>query len=129
MIELEDNVGDIVGKAQRGLGISDSELANRAGVNADAVRKARDGQADEATLRAIATVLDLGANALVDLAQGRWKPGKLENFDGLTQFNTSYGGARAYAYLLLAPAAEHTGAFGIGADSAGMLKLAANGNT
>ena len=59
MIELEDNVGDIIGKAQRGLGISDSEMAKKAGVNADAVRKARDGEADEATLRAIAPVLDL----------------------------------------------------------------------
>jgi len=29
MIPLEDNVGDIIGKAQRGLGISDSELAER----------------------------------------------------------------------------------------------------
>ena len=53
MIELEDNVGDIVGKAQRGLEISDSELATKAGVSADTVRKARDGQGDEGTLRAL----------------------------------------------------------------------------
>src|SRR6202171_4028857 len=108
MIELEDNAGDIVGKAQRGLGISDSELAKRAGVNADAVRKARDGQADEATLRAIAPVLDLDASALVDLAQGKWKPDKLENFDGLAQFNTSYGGGLVNAYLVWVPATKQT---------------------
>ena len=30
MIPLEDNAGDIIGKAQRGLGISDSELAEKA---------------------------------------------------------------------------------------------------
>ena len=83
MIELEDNVGDIVGKAQRGLEISDSELATKAGVSADAVRKARDGQGDEATLRALAPVLDLDPNALVDLAQEKWKPDGLENFEGL----------------------------------------------
>src|SRR5438067_155453 len=92
MIELEDNAGDIVGKAQRGLGISDSELGKKSGMSADAVRKARDGQADEATLRAIAPVLDLDPNALVDLAQGQWKPEKLDDFEGLAQFNTSYGG-------------------------------------
>src|SRR5205823_12496505 len=106
MIELEDNVGDIVGKAQRGLGISDSELANKAGVNADAIRKARDGQADEATLRAIAPVLDLDPHALVDLAQGKWKPDKLENFDGLSQLNTSYDGTLVNAYLVWDPAAK-----------------------
>src|SRR5260370_2854833 len=107
MIELEDNAGDIVGKAQRGLGISDSELGKKSGMSADAVRKARDGQADEATLRAIAPVLDLDPNALVDLAQGQWKPEKVEDFEGLAQFNTSYGGVVVDAHLLLGPATEH----------------------
>ena len=124
MIELEDNVGDIVGKAQRGLGISDSELAKKSGVNADAVRNARDGQADEATLRAVAPVLNLDANALVDLAQGKWKPDALENFEGLAQFNTNYSGMLVNAYLVWDPATKHAAAFDTGADSAVMLKLA-----
>ena len=127
-IELEDNVGDIVGKAQRGLSISDSELANKAGVDADAVRKARDGEADEATLRAIAPVLDLDPNALIDLAQGKWKPDKLEKFDGVAQFNTSYGGMLVNAYLVWDPATKHAAAFDTGADSASMLKLATKEN-
>ncbi|HUE62292.1 MAG TPA: MBL fold metallo-hydrolase [Chthoniobacterales bacterium] len=125
---MEDNIGDIVGKAQRGLGISDSELANKAGVNAAAVRKARDGQANEATLRAIAPILDLDPNALVDLAQGKWKPDKLENFDGLAQSNTSYGGMLVNAYLVWDPAAKQAAAFDTGADCAGMLKLATKEN-
>jgi len=33
MIPLEDNVGDIIGKAQRGLGISDSQLAEKSARN------------------------------------------------------------------------------------------------
>src|SRR5260370_26314988 len=111
MIELEDNAGDIVGKAQRGLGISDSELGKKSGMSAVAVRKARDGQADEATLRAIAPVLDLDPNALVDLAQGQWKPEKVEDFEGLAQFNTSYGGIVWKAYLVLDPATNNTHAF------------------
>ena len=32
MIPLEDNFTDIIGKAQRGLGISDSQLAEKSGV-------------------------------------------------------------------------------------------------
>src|SRR5256885_1153671 len=128
MIELEDNVGDIIGKAQRGLGISDSEMAKKAGVNADAVRKARDGEADEATLRAIAPVLDLDPNALVDLALRKWKPDKVETFDGLAQFSTSYDGMLVNAYLVWDPVAKHAAAFDTGADSAGMLKLATKEN-
>ena len=33
-IPLEDNVSDVIGKAQRGLGISDSQLAERSGITA-----------------------------------------------------------------------------------------------
>jgi hydroxyacylglutathione hydrolase len=128
MIELEDNVGDIVGKAQRGLGISDSELAKKSGVNADAVHNARDGQADEPTLRAIAPTLNLDANALVDLAQGKWKPDALENFEGLAQFNTSYSGMLVNAYLVWDPATKDAAALDTGADSAVMLKLATKEN-
>jgi len=124
MIELEDNVGDIIGKAQRGLGVSDSELGNNAGVNAEAVRKARDGEADEATLRAIAPALELDPNALIDLAQGKWKPDELENFAGLAQFNTSYDGILVNAYLVWDPQSKHAVAFDTGADSTGMVKLA-----
>src|SRR6202035_1857116 len=94
------------------------------GMNADAVRKARDGEADEATLRAIAPVLELDPNALIDLAQGKWKPKKLENFDGLAQFNTSYSGMLVNAYLVWDPETKHAVAFDTGADSTGMLKLA-----
>ena len=42
-IPLEDNVSDILGKAQRGLGISDNQLAERSGVSVEKIRKLRDG--------------------------------------------------------------------------------------
>lgn len=128
MIELEDNFSDVVGKAQRGLGISDSELEEKSGANADAVRKVRDGQFDEATLRAIAPALNLDPNALVDLAQGKWKPDPLENFEGLAQFSTSYSGMLVNAYLVWDAGSKHAAAFDTGADSASMLKRATKEN-
>src|SRR5437899_4562118 len=128
MIELEDNVGDIVGKAQRGLGISDSELAKKSDLSADAVNKIRDGKFDETIIRAVAPVLELDANALVELAQSKWKPNKFENFDGLGQFNTSYGGMLVNAYLVWDLGTKHAAAFDTGADCAGMLKLATKEN-
>jgi hydroxyacylglutathione hydrolase len=63
MIPLEDNAGDIIGKAQRGLGISDSELAEKAGVSAQTIRKLRDGDFDESALLSVAPVLGLDGNA------------------------------------------------------------------
>src|SRR5438128_8720504 len=128
MIDLEDNVGDIVGKAQRGLAIADSELAKKAGVSADQLRKVRDGKFDEATLRALASVLNLEANALVDLGAGKWKPKKVENFDGLAQFSSSYGGMLVNSYLVWDPETKHAVALDTGADCAAMLKTATKEN-
>jgi hydroxyacylglutathione hydrolase len=128
MIDLEDNAGDIIGKAQRGLRIADSELAKKAGVSADQLREIRDGKSDEAALRAVAPALNLDANTLVDLGAGKWKPEKLENFDGLTQFNTSYGGMLVNSYLVWDPETKHAVAFDTGTDCADMLKMASKEN-
>src|ERR1700756_4749276 len=128
MIELEDNVGDIVGKAQRGLGISDSELVKKSNATVGAIRKVRDGDFDEATLRAVARVLNLDAAALADLAQGKWKPNGFKDFDGLAQFSTSYSGMLVNAYLVWDRGSKHAVAFDTGAESDGMLKLATKEN-
>ena len=45
-IPLEDNVADIVGKAQRGLAVSDSQVAERSGISAEKMRKLRGGEFD-----------------------------------------------------------------------------------
>ena len=74
MIPLEDNVGDIIGKAQRGLGLSDSELAKKAGVDLQTIRKLREGDVDEQALLRIAPVLDLAGEQLCELAKGEWRP-------------------------------------------------------
>ncbi len=128
MIELEDNVGDIIGKAQRGLGISDRELVSKSGAAADAIQKVRDGKFEESTLRGIASVLDLDSNALVDLGRGKWKPEKLENLEGLAQFSTSYGGMLVNAYLVWDLETKYAAAFDTGADCASLLKLATKEN-
>jgi hydroxyacylglutathione hydrolase len=126
MIPLEDNVGDIIGKAQRGLGISDSQLAEKSGIGADQLRKIRDGKFDEASLRAIAPALNLDAVALINLAADKWKPDKLENFDGLAQFNTRYHDMTVNAYLVWDPASRAAAAFDTGADCSEMVRFASH---
>src|SRR5436309_9910638 len=122
MIPLEDNAADVIGKAQRGLGISDSELAEKAGVTAQTIRKLREGDFEESALLNVAPVLGLDGRALCELAKGEWNPKKIESFDGLAQFNTDYDGMAVNAYLVWDPANRVAAAFDTGADSREMVR-------
>jgi glyoxylase-like metal-dependent hydrolase (beta-lactamase superfamily II) len=124
MIPLEDNVGDIIGKAQRGLGISDSELSEKARVSSSTIRNLREGNFDELALSRVAPVLGLSERALRELAKGEWHPEKIEGCDGLAQFNTDYQGMAVNAYLAWDPASRAAAAFDTGADSNEMVRFA-----
>lgn len=124
MIPLEDNAGDIVGKAQRGLGISDSALAEKANVSAETIRKLRNGDFEESALLSVAPVLGLDGRALGEMAKGAWHPKKIESLDGLAQFTTDYNGMAVNAYLVWDPAKHVAAAFDTGADSREMVRFA-----
>src|SRR5262249_16775878 len=128
MIPLEDNSADIIGKAQRGLGVSDSELAKKAGVSAQMIRKLRDGDFDASALLSVAPVLGLDGRALGEIAQGEWHPKKIDSVDGLAQFTTDYNGMAVNAYLVWDPATRVAAAFDTGADSKEMLRFATHHN-
>ncbi|MGI8435791.1 MAG: MBL fold metallo-hydrolase [Chthoniobacterales bacterium] len=120
-IPLEDNVGDILGKAQRGLGISDSQLAERAGVEPERVRQLRDGEFDRATIDKVAPVLGLDALSLNKLAENKWQPEKIGKLDGLALFNTAYHDMTVNAYLVWDPASREAVVFDTGADCSEIL--------
>jgi len=124
MIPLEDNVADIIGKAQRGLRISDSELAEKARVDPEKIHKLRNGDFDELALLRVASVLGLAARPLCELARGEWHPKKIDDRDGLAQFNTHYHGMAVNAYLVWDPASRAAAAFDIGADCSEMVRSA-----
>ncbi len=120
-IPLEDNVGDIIGKAQRGLGISDSQLAEKSGAKSEQIRAAREGRIDNDSIRRIAPVLRLDAQALLDLAQESWRPEEIA-VGGLAQFTTPYHDITVNAYLVWDPESREAVAFDTGADCGDMLK-------
>ena len=124
MIPLEDNVADIIGKAQRGLRISDSELAEKARVDPEKIHKLRNGDFDELALLRVASVLGLAARPLCELARGEWHPKKIDDRDGLAQFNTHYHGMAVNAYLVWDPASRAAAAFDTGADCSEMVRSA-----
>src|SRR5205085_3131286 len=115
-IPLEDTFSDVIGKAQRGLRLSDTELAEKARVSSQKIRQLRDGQFDELALVRVAPVLGLAARQLCDLAQGQWQPKKNEKPDGLEQFTTNYHDMAVNAYLGWDPSSNDAVAFDTGAD-------------
>lgn len=121
-IPLEDNASDIIGKAQRGLGLSDSQLAEKSGVSAEKIRKLREGDFDDDAIERVAPILKLDAGALLKLASGNWDPEAIGEVEGLAQFNTTYGDMTVNAYLAWDPATREAVAFDTGADCGGMLQ-------
>jgi hydroxyacylglutathione hydrolase len=124
MVSLEDNVGDIIGKAQRGLRISDTELAEKARVSSQKIRQLREGDFDELTLLRVAPVLDLAGRALCELAKGEWRPEKIDEREYLAQFNTRYHDMAVNSYLVWDPASRVAAAFDTGADCGEMVRFA-----
>lgn len=120
MIPLEDNIGDIIGKAQHGLRITDTELAEKARINSANIHKLREGDFDELTVWRIAPVLGLAARALCDLAAGSWHPEHIE-LEGLVQFTTHYHGMGVNAYLVWDPKSREAVVFDTGADCGDIL--------
>jgi hydroxyacylglutathione hydrolase len=121
-ISLEDNFTDIIGKAQRGLALSDSAVASRAGLPTEAVQRLRGGHFDAVAAQAVAPVLGLDARALVEIGQNAYAPAEIGAFDGLAQFNTAFDDMRVNAYLAWDPATKEAAAFDTGGDCSGMIE-------
>ena len=122
MIPLEDNFSDVIGKAQRGLRLSDTELAEKARVSSQKIRQLREGSFDELAVARVAPALGLAARQLCDLAQGRWQPKKTGAVEGLEQFATNYHDMGVNSYLVWDPQSKQAVAFDTGADCRDMLK-------
>jgi glyoxylase-like metal-dependent hydrolase (beta-lactamase superfamily II) len=121
-IPLEDSFADIVGKAQRGLKLSDDALAAAAGVAAAALAAAKNGTFDPATLSSLAPVLGLNAEALVALGAGAYKPADVA-VRGLECFNTPFEDMTVNSYLVRDEATKEAAAFDTGADASPMLEF------
>ncbi|MDB6023613.1 MAG: glyoxylase-like metal-dependent hydrolase [Pedosphaera sp.] len=122
MIPLEDNFNDIIGKAQRGLKLTDEQLAQRAGVKAADIANAKDGKFDEAVVAKLAPALNLGANSLVALGKKSWHPRDPGTVPGLAMFTTTYGDMTVNSFLVWDPKSKSAVFFDTGDDASPMLK-------
>jgi glyoxylase-like metal-dependent hydrolase (beta-lactamase superfamily II) len=123
-IPLEDNFSDVIGKAQRGLGLGDADLAERAGVSLADLAAVKAGRPIDAVLRRVARHLHLGPNSLEGLAHNRWYPEQPVFHRGFAMFNTPYEGMAVNSYLVWDGRTREAAAFDTGADSSGLTDLA-----
>ena len=119
-VPLEDNFADVIGKAQRGLQISDSELAGKSGVSSASLKELHGGRFEEAAARKIAPLLGLHADALADMGLNRWQPRPVE-LDGLAAYHTRFDEIIVNSYLAWDKAGKEAAAFDTGTDCSGML--------
>ncbi len=122
-IPLEDNFNDVINKAQRGLKISDEDLAKRAGVSGPDLADAKAGKPNDAVIRRLARHLRLSPDALEALAHKTWYPEQPVFPRGFAAFNTTYEDMTVNSYLIWDPREKVAAAFDTGASSQSMLDL------
>ncbi|MEB3287232.1 MAG: MBL fold metallo-hydrolase [Vampirovibrionales bacterium] len=125
-LPLEDEYVDILNKAQRGLGLTLDELAERAQVSVPLLQAIKGGQfAEEDALKKVAFVLNLSPERLLASARKQWAPEAVEAFEGFAMFTTDYGDMTVNAYLVWDPKTKEAATFDTGASARPILDFVA----
>ena len=124
-IPLEDNFTDIIGKAQRGLRLTDATLASAANVSIADLEAVQRGEIRENVLLALARPLGLERNALLALARREWYPEQPIFKRGFAMFNTPFEDMTVNSYLVWDVKTRLAAAFDTGANAQGMLDTVA----
>lgn len=102
-MNLEDHVGDVIGKARKGLGISTQDVCAAAGLTESelAALESEGRCARQPDYAKLASLLQLGAQKLEGVANG-WLPAQpdIAAWRELRQFTTSEGGMDVHCYLV-----------------------------
>ena len=120
-IPLEDNFNDVIDKAQRGLKISDTQLAERAEVAVADLADIKSGIIINEAIRRVARPLRLNADALEALAYKRFYPVAPIFPRGFAMFNTSHEDMTVNSYLIWDSGTRMAAAFDTGANCTAML--------
>ncbi len=122
MMPLEDNFADILGKAIQGLRLSESEAAEQAGLDEDAVRRLLAGEFDESDARALAPALRLRPDALARIGRDEYAP-VVEPPAWLATVTTRFGGMTVNAHVVWDLETRAGAIFDTGADAAPLLEV------
>jgi hydroxyacylglutathione hydrolase len=115
MEPFEDEIADIIGKAQRGLEWEDPSLALVLGLDRQQLRSARRGELERGLLSQLAKPLKLSPAALLERLDGL-QPPAIEIPDCLHAIVSNWGDMRVNAWLLVAKNAKEGLLFDTGAE-------------
>jgi hydroxyacylglutathione hydrolase len=121
-IPLEDLFEDIIGKAQRGLKLSDEEVAAKAGLASSTLKRLRTGSGTRVEVDALARALELMPEPLWESFQRGWEPEPV-SVDGLEQVNTDMLGFTVNTYLAWDPSSRSGALFDAGIELATLLAI------
>ncbi|MET0261669.1 MAG: MBL fold metallo-hydrolase [Rariglobus sp.] len=122
-LPLEDNFTDVIAKAQRGLKISDEQLATRAEVTVEELKAVKAGEVNDVVIRRLARHLKLGPNTLDDLAHKRFYPVAPIFPRGFVMFNTPHEDMTVNSYLLWDARSRFAAVFDTGANADGLIDM------
>lgn len=120
-IPIEDNFDDVINKSQRGLKITDEDLAARAGISAEDLAAVKGGRPLYGAIRRVARHLRLSPDALEVLAHKAWYPEQPNFPTGFAMFNTAFEDMTVNSYLVWDARSRQAAAFDTGADCQGMI--------
>jgi hydroxyacylglutathione hydrolase len=120
-VPLEDFFPDIIGKAQRGLHLDDTLLAQRARLEQTQIERLKAGSGDRSQVTAVGAALDLAHGALVESFEKSWEPAEI-TLEGLAQFNTDLLGMTVNVYLVWDPSTQEAAIFDAGVDANQLFK-------
>ena len=125
-LPLEDNFEDVISKAQKGLKLSNEDLAFRAGIPVASLTLLQQGQLLEGPLRQVAPLLNLHAESLLALARKSWQPDPAK-VTGLLHFNTYYAelDMAVNHFIVFDPDTKKSAIFDTGTDPAPTLTAVA----
>ncbi|MDB6071178.1 MAG: glxR 1 [Verrucomicrobiales bacterium] len=117
-LPLEDNFEDIIGKAQKGLKITNEDLAYRAGIPVASLAQLRQGTLLEGPLRQVAPLLNLHPESLLAIARKTWQPAGVE-LEGLLSFNSFHPAMDMTVnhFIVFDPASKSAAIFDTGTDA------------
>jgi len=123
-IPIEDSFADVINKSQRGLQISDADLAARAGVSPSDLAAVKAGKPIIAVLRRISRHLRLAPNPLETLARQEWYPQQPVFPRGFAMFNTDCGDMTVNNYLVWDAKTRIAAVFDTGAQCEDLIEFA-----
>lgn len=122
-IPIEDNFDDVINKTQRGLHITDEDLAARAEVTAEELTAVKGGKPLYGVIRRVARHLNLGPDALEVLAKKTWYPEQPNFPRGFAMFNTVFEDMTVNAYVIWDTRTKQAAVFDTGADCQDIIDL------